>query len=107
MATTETKDDLLQACVQDLHAARGVAVREFPLGSGYGFADYLLYVDKQAVGVVEAKKAGTTLTGVELQSEKYSAGLPAHVPAPAPRCGLWTTRARGRRVTARLPTWMN
>jgi type I restriction enzyme R subunit len=26
----------------DLHAARGVAVREFPLLPGHGFADYLL-----------------------------------------------------------------
>ena len=52
------------------------------MGPGYGFADYLLYVDKKAVGVIEAKKAGTTLTGVELQSEKYSVGIPTHLPAP-------------------------
>jgi type I restriction enzyme R subunit len=32
--------------------------------------------------VVEAKKAGETLTGVEVQSEKYAVGLPEHVPAP-------------------------
>ncbi|HUZ02440.1 MAG TPA: type I restriction-modification enzyme R subunit C-terminal domain-containing protein, partial [Thermomicrobiaceae bacterium] len=30
----------------------------------------------------EAKPEGTTLTGVELQAEKYSAGLPDYVPAP-------------------------
>jgi type I restriction enzyme R subunit len=65
----------------NLDAARGVAVREFPLRSGYGFADYLLYVDGQAVGVIEAKKAGSTLTGVEVQAEKYAAGLPDYVPA--------------------------
>ena len=59
----------------DLSAATGVAVREFPLGPGHGSADYLLYVDSQAVGVVEAKPEGTPLTGVELQSEKYSTGL--------------------------------
>ena len=29
----------------NLHAARGVALREFPLESGHGYADYLLYVD--------------------------------------------------------------
>jgi hypothetical protein len=29
----------------NLDAARGVAIREFPLRSGHGFADYLLYVD--------------------------------------------------------------
>jgi type I restriction enzyme R subunit len=28
----------------NIHAARGVAIREFPLKSGHGFADYLLYV---------------------------------------------------------------
>jgi len=47
----------------NLHAARGVAIREFPLASGFGFADYLLYVDGKAVGVIEAKKQGATLTG--------------------------------------------
>jgi type I restriction enzyme R subunit len=65
-----------------LQAGRGVAVREFPLKSGHGYADYLLYVDGQAVGVIEAKKAGTTLTGVEVQAEKYAAGMPDALPAP-------------------------
>ena len=49
----------------------GWPFREFPLKTGHGFADYLLYVDAKAVGVVEAKKIGTTLTGVETQSDKY------------------------------------
>jgi type I restriction enzyme R subunit len=40
----------------NIHGARGIAIREFPLKSGYGFADYLLYVDGQAAGVIEAKK---------------------------------------------------
>ena len=60
----------------NVHAARGVAVREFPLRHGHGAADYLLYVDGRAAGVVEAKPAGHTLTGVEAQSGKYGAGLP-------------------------------
>jgi type I restriction enzyme, R subunit len=60
----------------NVSAARGVAIREFPLKSGYGFADYLLYVDGAPAGVVEAKKEGETLTGYEVQSEKYSVGLP-------------------------------
>ena len=34
-----------------------------------------------AAGVVEAKSVGTTLTGVEVQSEKYGAGLPDNLPA--------------------------
>ena len=65
----------------NLHAARGVAIREFPLEAGYGFADYLLYVDGKACGVVEAKKQGATLTGVEIQSARYAQGLPASLPA--------------------------
>ena len=59
----------------DLTAGRGVAVREFPLRSGFGFADYLLYVDRLVAGVIEAKVA-STLTGVEAQSAKYSQGVP-------------------------------
>ncbi|MFO1244399.1 MAG: type I restriction-modification enzyme R subunit C-terminal domain-containing protein [Ramlibacter sp.] len=65
----------------NLHAARGVAIREFPLNPGFGFADYLLYVDGKACGVIEAKKEGATLSGVELQSGRYAQGLPASLPA--------------------------
>ena len=53
----------------------------FPLKSGHGTADYLLYVGQKAAGVVEAKPEGTTLTGVEPQSDKYSTGLPDNLPA--------------------------
>ncbi|MBI5618588.1 MAG: DEAD/DEAH box helicase family protein [Gammaproteobacteria bacterium] len=67
------------AAQANIHAARGVAIREFPL-PGHGFADYLLYVDGKAAGVVEAKKIGATLTGVEVQSDKYTKGLPAGLP---------------------------
>ena len=63
------------------YAARGVAVREFPLRHGHGAADYLLYLDGRAAGVVEAKPTGYTLTGVEAQSGKYGAGLPDNLPA--------------------------
>jgi type I restriction enzyme R subunit len=65
----------------DLHAARGIALREFELNSGYGTADYLLYVDGRAAGIIEAKKQGATLTGVEVQSGKYAQGLPTTLPA--------------------------
>jgi type I restriction enzyme, R subunit len=55
-------DNLLELAgwqVQDykdlnLGAAVGVAVREFPL-RGAGFSDYMLFVERRAVGVVEAK----------------------------------------------------
>ncbi len=61
----------------DFTASRGVAVREFPLKAG--FADYMLFVDRKAVGVVEAKKEGTSLSGVDTQSQKYLDGLPQRV----------------------------
>ncbi len=59
----------------------GVAVREMPLAVGHGSADYLLYVDRKPLGVIEAKKEGEPLTGVEVQSEKYSNGLPPKLTA--------------------------
>ena len=60
-------------------AARGVAVREVPTAAGP--ADYVLFVDSQAVGVIEAKKAGTTLTGVESQTSRYRSAFPDELPA--------------------------
>ena len=80
-------DDLLTQAgwaVQDrdrfnLSASRGVAIREFSLSTGA--ADYFLLVDRDAVGTIEAKKVGQTLTGVEEQSAKYRMGLPAGLPA--------------------------
>lgn len=80
-------DQLLEAAswkLQDLRelnlgASLGVAVREFPLESGP--ADYLLFVDRKAVGVIEAKSEGTTLSGVAEQSEGYLTGIPENLPA--------------------------
>ena len=46
----------------NLSAGRGVAIREFKLASGYGFADYPPFVDSKPVGVLEAKPEGFTLT---------------------------------------------
>ena len=70
----QSADDL------DLTAGRGVAVREFQMKSGFGFADYLLYLDRKALGAIEAKPEGT-LSGVEPQSAKYAVGLPDNLPA--------------------------
>jgi type I restriction enzyme R subunit len=39
-----------------------VIVREFQIGMDA--ADYLIFLDRQATGVIEAKPKGTTLTGV-------------------------------------------
>jgi hypothetical protein len=58
----------------NLGAAHGVAVGEFPLTTG--FADYMLFVDRRPIGVVEAKAVGKTLSGVEVQTVKHSEGLP-------------------------------
>jgi len=63
-------------------AGIGVAIREFVLKEGHGRADYLLFVNGQAVGAIEAKSEGTTLTGVEFQTARYLTGLPDGLPAP-------------------------
>ncbi len=60
----------------NLFAPRGSAVREAIMKPGHGRADYLLYVDKTVVGVIEAKAQGTALSGVEWQSAMYATGLP-------------------------------
>jgi type I restriction enzyme R subunit len=65
----------------NLASQYGIAIRDFPLKREYGFADYLLYVDGKAAGVIEAKKEGSTLTGVEVQADKYQRGLPDAFPA--------------------------
>ncbi len=57
------------------NAGLGVAVREYPLASGP--CDYLLLVAGRACGVVEAKAAGATLSGVAEQARGYQAALPA------------------------------
>ncbi len=63
----------------NLFGGLGVAVREVVMKRGHGRADYLLYVDKRAVGVIEAKPEGTPLSGVEWQSAMYAEGLPPDV----------------------------
>ena len=62
----------------NLGAGTGIAVREYPLKTG--FADYMLFVERHAVGVVEAKPAGTTLSGVSEQTEKYLHNFPENIP---------------------------
>jgi type I restriction enzyme, R subunit len=73
-------DERLQAAgwlVQDyrqlnLGAAPGIAVREYPTDTGP--ADYVLFVNREAVGVIEAKRddAGEQLVVTETQTERYS-----------------------------------
>ncbi|MEZ4667822.1 MAG: DEAD/DEAH box helicase family protein, partial [Anaerolineae bacterium] len=81
-------DQLLNAAgwiIQDqenmqLGAGLGVVVREYRLTTGP--ADYLLFVNRKVVGVIEAKKDGETLSGYEKQSQRYSEGLQPHLQAP-------------------------
>ncbi|XUO86696.1 type I restriction-modification enzyme R subunit C-terminal domain-containing protein [Halomonas sp. KM072] len=73
-------DKRLRACgwhVQDkdtldFNAGLGIAVREYQ--TSIGPADYVLFVDRQAVGIIEAKPDswGAWLTSVEEQSAGYA-----------------------------------
>lgn len=56
----------------DLSAGKGVAVREYL--TDIGPADYVLFVDKKPVGIIEAKREdeGHRLTVVEEQSSDYA-----------------------------------
>ncbi len=56
----------------DLSANQGVAVREYP--TDVGPADYVLFVDRKPVGIIEAKREeeGQRLTAVEDQSKGYA-----------------------------------
>jgi type I restriction enzyme R subunit len=63
----------------NLYAGTGVAVRG--VATNAGPADYVLFVNRQAVGVIEAKRKGTTLSGVEWQTVKYQDNVPDELPA--------------------------
>jgi len=75
-AARDKIDKRLRACgwhVQDkdtldFNAGLGIAVREYQ--TSIGPADYVLFVDRQAVGIIEAKPDswGAWLTSVEEQS---------------------------------------
>ena len=58
----------------NLSAGAGIAVREF--GTAAGPTDYGLFVDKQFCGVIEAKPAGTTLSGYSDQAARYISEAP-------------------------------
>jgi type I restriction enzyme R subunit len=84
----------------NLGAGIGVAVREFHMAPGHGRADYLLFVNRKAIGAIEAKPAGALLANVEPQAEMYATGLPDNVPgfmrplpfvyvSTGPETGFW------------------
>jgi len=77
-AAIDTKLEQAGWCVQsmgkiDFGAGVGIAVREYP--TDVGPADYLLFVDRRPVGVIEAKREewGHKITEVENQSGAYAA----------------------------------
>ena len=92
----ERIDEYLDACgwviqdfrvFMDIHAELAVTAREFPLEWQEGAkarsvsADYLLYSEGRAMGVIEAKPYGHTLEGVFVQLKRYTEGLDEQVPA--------------------------
>jgi len=71
-------DQLIKAgwIIQDfknlnLSEGLGIAIREYPTESGS--ADYILFVERKPVGVIEAKKMGHTLSQVHDQTIRYAA----------------------------------
>lgn len=81
LTEAETREEidrkLLQAgwIIQDkkrlnLFESIGVAVREMDTETGP--ADYMLFIDGKACGVIEAKREGTGLVTVAEQSERYA-----------------------------------
>ena len=83
--TRETIDKKLQAAgwtVQEkkqlnLYAYIGVAVREMDTDTGP--ADYMLFVNGEACGIIEAKREGTDLGDVAEQSQRYATSSVKHI----------------------------
>jgi len=96
----------------NVHASKGVAVEYFQMGKVVGEADYILFVNGIAIGVVEAKKEGVTLIGKENQTKGYAEGFPEnyrHITLPLPFIyesngnevrftNLWDPKPRSREV---------
>lgn len=83
----------------DFNAGFGVAVREYQ--TDIGPADYVLFVDRQAVGVVEAKPDswGVRLSSVEEQSEGYANAKLKWVANSAPLPFVYESTAQITRFT--------
>ena len=88
MLEAETRqhiDKQLQDCgwvIQDkdrlnLFESRGVAVREMDTDTGP--ADYMLFIEGKACGIIEAKKEGASLGGVAEQSARYATSHSKHI----------------------------
>ena len=73
----------------DLVNHPGSAVRARIMDAGHGRADYLLYVNRKIVGVIEAKPVGTPLVGVQWQSAMHFMRSP-RPSSPTLRCCVMT-----------------
>ena len=62
----------------NLGAGPGIAIREFQTKTGP--VDYALFANRKAIGVIEAKPAGSTLSGVAEQTAKYILSFPENIP---------------------------
>jgi type I restriction enzyme, R subunit len=96
----------------NIYSSKGVAVEFFQMGKGVGEADYVLFVNGKACGIIEAKKEGETLIGKERQSGGYAKGFPEEfqsVELPLPFVyestgtetrftNLWDPKPRSREV---------
>jgi type I restriction enzyme, R subunit len=83
----------------NLGAALGVAVREYPTDTGP--ADYVLFVDRQPIGVIEAKRdeAAETITEVEDQTERYAHSTLKWRKGNTPLCFLYESTGQIIRFT--------
>jgi len=95
----------------NIHASKGVAVEYFQLGARKE-ADYVLFVNGIAVGIIEAKKEEESLIGKETQSGGYAHSFPEEfqsVDLPLPFVyetsgsetrftNLWDPKPRSREV---------
>ena len=66
----------------NLFESLGVAVREMDTDTGP--ADYMLFIEGKACGIIEAKREGTDLGGVAEQSARYATSHSKHIERWAP-----------------------
>ena len=95
----------------NIHSSKGVAVEFFQIGARKE-ADYVLFVNGSAVGIIEARKEGESLIGKEPQTSGYAKNFPEEfqsVDLPLPFVyessgsetrftNLWDPKPRSREV---------
>lgn len=86
-------------------AGPGIAVREYQ--TDIGPADYVLFVDRKPVGVIEAKpeERGHNITTVEEQSASYAAANLKWVKNPEPLPFVYESTGVLRKRTPQRKRW--